>query len=57
MVTVEEMGAARHFVRTQFQSIPEEQRYQMLQPQLEINPKYDGHRLKSHGIKHRSNGP
>ena len=41
VVTVEEMGAARHFVRTQFQSVPEEQRYQMLQPQLEINPKYD----------------
>jgi len=40
VVTVEEMGAARHFVRTQFQSIPEEQRYQMLQPQLEINPKH-----------------
>ena len=40
VITVEEMGAARHFVRTQFQSIPEEQRYQMLQPQLEINPKY-----------------
>ena len=41
VVTVEEMGAARHFVRTQFQSVPEEQRYQMLQPQLEINPKYN----------------
>jgi len=40
VVTVEEMGAARHFVRTQFQSVPEEQRYQMLQPQLEINPKH-----------------
>ena len=40
VVTVEEMGAARHFVRTQFQTIPEEQRYQLLQPQLEINPGY-----------------
>lgn len=39
VVTVEEMGAARHFVRTQSQAVPEEQRYKMLQPQLEINPK------------------
>lgn len=41
VVTVEEMGAARHFVRTQSQNIPEEQRYQLLQPHFEINPKYD----------------
>ncbi|XP_057375330.1 heat shock protein 75 kDa, mitochondrial-like [Daphnia carinata] len=40
VVTVEEMGAARHFVRTQSQSVPEEQRYKLLQPQLEINPKH-----------------
>ena len=40
VVTVEEMGAARHFVRTQSQSVPEKQRYQLLQPQLEINSKY-----------------
>jgi len=40
VVTVEEMGAARHFVRTQSQSVPEQQRYQLLQPQLEINAKY-----------------
>lgn len=39
VVTVEEMGAARHFVRTQSQAVPEDQRYKMLQPQLEINPK------------------
>ncbi|KAK2712367.1 hypothetical protein QYM36_011152 [Artemia franciscana] len=39
VVTVEEMGAARHFVKTQFQQIPESQRYQILQPQLEINPR------------------
>ncbi|XP_068211173.1 heat shock protein 75 kDa, mitochondrial [Palaemon carinicauda] len=37
VVTVEEMGAARHFVRTQFTQIPEETRYSLLQPQLEIN--------------------
>lgn len=41
VITVEEMGAARHFIRTQSQSVPEEQRYQLLQPQLEINPKYE----------------
>nr|XP_053628584.1 heat shock protein 75 kDa, mitochondrial-like [Cherax quadricarinatus] len=39
-VTVEEMGAARHFVRTQFTQIPEETRYSLLQPQLEINPSH-----------------
>jgi TNF receptor-associated protein 1 len=38
VVTVEEMGAARHFVRTQFQNIPAEQRYNILMPTLEINP-------------------
>ncbi|KAG7162571.1 heat shock protein 75 kDa, mitochondrial-like isoform X2 [Homarus americanus] len=38
VITVEEMGAARHFVRTQFTQIPEETRYSLLQPQLEINP-------------------
>ncbi|KAK8375854.1 hypothetical protein O3P69_008536 [Scylla paramamosain] len=40
VVTVEEMGAARHFVRTQFSQIPEENRYSLLQPQLEINPSH-----------------
>ncbi|XP_050722612.1 heat shock protein 75 kDa, mitochondrial-like [Eriocheir sinensis] len=40
VVTVEEMGAARHFVRTQFSQIPEETRYSLLQPQLEINPSH-----------------
>lgn len=33
------MGAARHFMRTQGHQIPEENRYALLQPQLEINPK------------------
>ncbi|KAK4317906.1 hypothetical protein Pmani_011043 [Petrolisthes manimaculis] len=37
-ITVEEMASARHFVRTQFSQIPEESRYSLLQPQLEINP-------------------
>lgn len=39
VVTVEEMGAARHFIRTQGHQIPEENRYALLQPQLEFNPK------------------
>ncbi|XP_014675493.1 PREDICTED: heat shock protein 75 kDa, mitochondrial-like [Priapulus caudatus] len=40
VVTVAEMGAARHFVRTAFQGIPEDQRYSILQPTLEINPSH-----------------
>lgn len=39
VVTVEEMGAARHFIRTQGHQIPEENRFALLQPQLEFNPK------------------
>jgi len=38
VITVEEMAAARHFVKTQGASFSEEQRYQILQPQLEVNP-------------------
>lgn len=41
VVTVEEMGAARHFIRTQGHQVPEENRYALLQPQFEINPKYE----------------
>jgi len=37
-VTVEEMAAARHFIKTQGQNFSEEQRYTILQPQFEINP-------------------
>ena len=40
VITVEDMGAARHYIRTQFLSMPEETRYAILQPQLEINPRY-----------------
>ncbi|XP_077293548.1 TNF receptor associated protein 1 [Arctopsyche grandis] len=40
VVTVEEMAAARHFIRTQSHQFPEENRYSVLQPQLEINPKH-----------------
>jgi len=38
VITVEEMAAARHFVKTQGSNFSEEQRYNILQPQLEINP-------------------
>lgn len=39
VVTVEEMAAARHFVKTQSHQVAEERRYALLQPQFEINPK------------------
>ena len=39
VVTVEEMAAARHFIKTQSHQMPEENRYALLQPQLEINPR------------------
>lgn len=40
VVTVEEMAAARHFIKTQSHNMSEENRYALLQPQLEINPKH-----------------
>uniref|UniRef100_T1GD72 Heat shock protein 83 n=1 Tax=Megaselia scalaris TaxID=36166 RepID=T1GD72_MEGSC len=40
VVTVEEMAAARHFIRTQTHQLPEENRFALLQPQMEINPKH-----------------
>lgn len=40
VVTVEDMAAARHFIYSQGREIPEQNRYALLQPQLEINPKY-----------------
>lgn len=40
VVTVEEMAAARHFLKTQAHQMDEEMRYSLLQPRLEINPKY-----------------
>lgn len=39
VVTVEEMAAARHFIKTQSHQISEDRRFALLQPQLEINPK------------------
>merc|ERR1719309_1771767 len=38
VVTVEEMAAARHFIKTQGSNFSEEQRFTILQPQLELNP-------------------
>lgn len=38
LVSVEEMAAARHFVKTSMQSFSEEERYRLLEPTLEINP-------------------
>ncbi|GBP69711.1 Heat shock protein 75 kDa, mitochondrial [Eumeta japonica] len=40
VVVVPEMAAARHFIRTQAHNMTEENRYALLQPQLEINPKH-----------------
>jgi len=40
VVTVEEMAAARHFIRTQSHLMNEEGRYALLQPQLELNPRW-----------------
>ena len=40
VITVEEMAAARHFIKTQGANFSEEQRYNILQPQLEINPSH-----------------
>jgi len=40
VVTVEDMAAARHFIRTNGEKIPEDQRYALLQATLEINPKH-----------------
>ncbi|KAG1670650.1 Heat shock protein, mitochondrial [Nymphon striatum] len=40
VVTVEEMGAARHYVKTAFLGVPEEHRNKLLEPTLEINPSH-----------------
>merc|ERR1719208_48375 len=38
VITVEEMAAARHFIKTQGANFSEEQRFTILQPQFEMNP-------------------
>merc|ERR1712106_372633 len=40
VVTVEEMAAARHFIKTQGANFSEEQRFTILQPQFELNPSH-----------------
>ena len=40
VITVEEMAAARHFIKTQGANFTEEQRFNILQPQFEINPSH-----------------
>ncbi|XP_054722979.1 heat shock protein 75 kDa, mitochondrial-like [Uloborus diversus] len=37
LISVEEMSAARHYVRTSLQTMTEEQRYKILEPTLELN--------------------
>jgi len=39
VVTVEEMAAARHFIRTQSSQLTPEARWSILQPRFEINVK------------------
>jgi TNF receptor-associated protein 1 len=39
VVTVEDMAAARHFIKMQSHQLSEENRYALLQAVLEINPK------------------
>ncbi|KZC10076.1 PREDICTED: heat shock protein 75 kDa, mitochondrial [Dufourea novaeangliae] len=40
VVTVNDMSAARHFIRTQAHQMDDETRYSILQPRFEINPKH-----------------
>lgn len=39
VITVEDMAAARLFVKTQSHGLSEERRYAILQPQFEMNPR------------------
>ncbi|RZF48545.1 hypothetical protein LSTR_LSTR011160 [Laodelphax striatellus] len=39
-VTVEEMAAARHFLKMHGERLDDEMRYSVLQPRLEINPRH-----------------
>jgi len=40
VITVDDMTAARHFIKTQLKQMDEEMLFSVLQPQLELNPKY-----------------
>lgn len=39
VITVQDMTAARHFIKTQLKQMDEEMLFSILQPQLELNPK------------------
>lgn len=39
VITVEDMAAARLFIKTQSHGLSEDRRYAILQPQLELNPR------------------
>ena len=41
MVTVENMSAARHYIRAQLSGLSDDQKFMILRPTLELNPKYD----------------
>lgn len=40
IITVDDMTAARHFIKTQLKQMDEEMLFSVLQPQFELNPKY-----------------
>lgn len=39
IITVDDMTAARHFIKTQLKQMDEDMLFSILQPQLELNPK------------------
>lgn len=39
VITVDDMTAARHFIKTQLKQLDENMLFSILQPQLELNPK------------------
>lgn len=39
VITVDDMTAARHFIKTQLKQMDEEMLFSVLQPQFELNPK------------------
>lgn len=40
VVTVEEMGTARHFIKTSGHKLSEDMIYTLLQPRFQLNPKH-----------------
>ncbi|XP_050439738.1 heat shock protein 75 kDa, mitochondrial [Adelges cooleyi] len=40
VITVQDMTAARHFIKTRYQEMDEDMLFSILQPQLELNPKH-----------------